>query len=382
MKEGEEQRHRAPAAAEAVVEEADLLREVSRPDDEELRKCEVRPEHREGQKKVSVVMHVAGLENSSHRPLTHEEQAHEERERHARDGLAADHVHAVDCRVPVRVERHEEVDRGDRDEQAVDGEAGRRDELHPALEAWRGRVVLLFRKAAQRLREDRPQEQADGQADREEGRVHVGGAVPQDLVARNPGRIGPRVEMPEPEKERDREESDERERARRRLEDATDDEAPRAARHVVEHRDREASQGHAEDEDERHEVRAVELGGVQNEAGRRDDAGKRPDDEAAPAENGEIGAGGGPGGFGHFVSEEEREDFLEGECPVAAGSGWLASAAVSRCSRSPFSRKSPGMCCEAWSVRIHATTAQRSSGVTCSAYPDIWPKPFVMTSKK
>src|ERR1019366_2851160 len=105
----------------------------------------------------------------------------------------------------------EEVARGDRDEQAVDGEAGRRDELHPALEARRGRVVLLFRKAAQRLREDRPQEQADGKPDREEGRVHVDRTVPQDLVASDPGRIGPRVEMPEPEKERDREESDERE---------------------------------------------------------------------------------------------------------------------------------------------------------------------------
>ncbi|MGZ5428757.1 MAG: hypothetical protein ACXWFS_07095, partial [Thermoanaerobaculia bacterium] len=122
MKEGKEYRQGAPAAPEAVVEEADLFRKVSRPDDEELRQREVRPEHREGQKKVPVVVYVAGLENLSHRPLPHEEQAHEERERDARDGLTADDVHADDRRIPVRVERHEEVDRGDRDEQAVDGE--------------------------------------------------------------------------------------------------------------------------------------------------------------------------------------------------------------------------------------------------------------------
>ena len=303
-----------------------------------------------------MVVHVPGLEDVTHRVPPREEEAHEERERDARDGLAADHVHTVDRREPMRIERHEKVHRGDADEQAIEGEAGRRDELHPALESRRGRVVLLFREAAQHLREERPQEQADGEPDREEGRVHVDRAVPQDLVARDPGWIGPWVEMPEPEKERDREERDERQRARRRLEDATDDEAPRAARHVVEHRDREASQGHAEDEDERHEVRPVELGGVGNEADRRDDGGERPDDETAPPEDSEIGEGRGPGlvDFVHWFFDEAAP------APPPA-------AAVSRRSLSSFPRKSPGMCCEAWSVRIHATTAQRSSGVTCTA---------------
>src|SRR5450756_1403562 len=42
MKESEEERHGAPAAREAVVEKTDLLRQVSRPDDDELRKRKVR----------------------------------------------------------------------------------------------------------------------------------------------------------------------------------------------------------------------------------------------------------------------------------------------------------------------------------------------------
>src|ERR1039458_8428874 len=61
MKEREEERHGAPAAREAVVEETDLLWQVSRPDDEELREREVRPEHRERQEEIPRDVHVPGL---------------------------------------------------------------------------------------------------------------------------------------------------------------------------------------------------------------------------------------------------------------------------------------------------------------------------------
>src|ERR1035437_1307500 len=305
VEERERERHGAPSPREPVVEEADFFRQVARPDDEELREGEVGPEHREREKELAEVVYVAGLEDFLHRSVPREEKADDEGECEARERLAADHVHAVDRREPVQVERHEEIDRDDADEQAVEREPGPRDEPHLPLEAGLGRVVLSLRHAAQRLREDRPEKQADCEPDRNAGGVHVNRAVTQDLVGGDAAGIRPRVEVPEPEEERHREERDERDRARRRLEDAPNDEAPGTARHGVEHRDREASEGDTEDERERDKVGPEELGGIRHEARERHEGEESADDEAAPPEGSEVGGGRRDAGFGHLLSEEE-----------------------------------------------------------------------------
>ena len=209
-------------------------------------------------------MHVAVLDGAPERPASRERERREDSECHPGDRLAPDDVNPVDRRVPVRVRRHEEVDRDDGDEETVDREARRRDELHAALEARRGSVVLALREPAQGEREERQHGEAEREAHDDACRVHVRRAVAQDLVARDARGVGPRVDVAEAEDERDREERDEGQRPRRGLEDAPDDQAPGPVRHVVEHRDRERTERHAEHEREGDEVRAVELGGVRD----------------------------------------------------------------------------------------------------------------------
>ena len=111
------------------------------------------------------------------------------------------------------------------------------------------------------------------------------------------------------------------------------------------------------------EVRAVELGGVRDEAGGRDDAGeaRRRRGRAARGRRGRRGAGAQSGGrsLRHGFLDGKGDGDAERVGPVAAARA--AFAAPRRSSR--LERSSPGMCWEAWSVRTHATIAQRSSGV-------------------
>ncbi len=307
-------------------------------------------------------MHVALLDGASEGLAPDEKEDRENRERHARDRLPAQDVDPVDRRVPVGGGRHEKVDRDDRDQKAVDGESRRRKELHPPLEALAVRRVLPLRETAQGDGEQRPRGEADGEPDRDESRIHVRGPVAEELVGGDARGVRPGVDVLQAEEKRHGEEGDEREGSRRRLEDAADHEAPSAARHVVEHLDRERAERHAEDEAEGDEVRAIELRGIDEQPRGRDRREDDADGERAAADGREVRGGRRPvgrperfrAGFCHRASL--LSDFLEGEwgsgvtgaSPEAgcAAASPPAARASSFCSSS-FSRNSLGMFCDA-----------------------------------
>src|ERR687888_580999 len=119
----------------------------------------------------------------------------------------------------------------------------------------------------------------------EERDVQVDARVAQHRVAFGRAGPGPEVDVAHPDgEERHEEECEERERARRRLEDAPHHHAPRAAREVVEHEDRERPQRDAEAVEPTDQPAAEEVGPAREPDDRGDDAGSErgeADDERA-----------------------------------------------------------------------------------------------------
>jgi hypothetical protein len=128
-----------------------------------------------------------------------EQHHHRQRERHRRQALAAEHQDAVDRRVPVRVERHQPVDRREEQGDAVEQQSAAAQPLHPDREPFiAGRGVLLPRPPGDQVRKGGPQHEVDGGAHVEERDVQVRRPVLQDLVVGDQLRTRPRVELSTP----------------------------------------------------------------------------------------------------------------------------------------------------------------------------------------
>src|SRR5262245_2958503 len=77
----EEQADEAPAVLEPLEIERNLLGQVARPDDQELREREVRPQHHEGEHQLAQIVEVHGLEDVVHRLAAHEQREDRDAER-------------------------------------------------------------------------------------------------------------------------------------------------------------------------------------------------------------------------------------------------------------------------------------------------------------
>src|SRR5712672_2499657 len=64
VKDNNDYRDHAPLAMQARVIESDFLRLVAGPDDQQLRKLKISPEHHEGQQQFPQIMNVARLKNA------------------------------------------------------------------------------------------------------------------------------------------------------------------------------------------------------------------------------------------------------------------------------------------------------------------------------
>ncbi len=149
---------------------------------------------------------------------------------------------AEDGREPLRVERHDPVDRGEGHRQHQEEEARRADRPEPHAVGWRRRqaAVLFRRPAVEQHDQQHPEREVEDRADEEEPRIEVAGLGLDDGVV---GRLRPRPleEDRQLEGDRDEEERDDRQRPGRGFEDAAADEPPLAARHVLQHQQRRAS---------------------------------------------------------------------------------------------------------------------------------------------
>ncbi len=149
------QADRAPAAAEPRQVPGDLLGDVAGPDDQVLGEVDVRPHHHERQEHLAEVVQDGGRRESRASGSKPGERTTASVASARRRQRLADHeVDAVHRRVPVRLERHDPVDRGEGDRQRVDDETAAREKLQLAVDLpVVGRGVLLARPAVEEVRE-------------------------------------------------------------------------------------------------------------------------------------------------------------------------------------------------------------------------------------
>src|SRR6185369_2707701 len=102
------QRHVLPAATEPAVEKRNLFRKVSRPNDQELRKREVRPQHHERQQQLSEIEEMQpGIQIGGERFDVAPGREYRNRQRESGESLTSDENEPEDRRIPGRIERHD-----------------------------------------------------------------------------------------------------------------------------------------------------------------------------------------------------------------------------------------------------------------------------------
>ena len=124
------------------------------------------------------------------------------------------------------------------------------------VEEWVRRVLA---EVADDEIEDNPDEEVEGEADREKGDVEIGMAVAEEVAGGEFGGAGPWEEVGEAEEDGDEEEEHEGEEARGGIGDAADEGSPFSAGEVVEHDEAEGAEGDAEPEEVGVKVGAEEL---------------------------------------------------------------------------------------------------------------------------
>ncbi len=192
-------------------------------------------------------------------------------ESHERAGEEIDAEHR---RVPVRRQRHDPVDRGERLRQGEDDDRRAGQTAQPRGHGRISGLVLAARPAEIQHRDAGPDQKVERRPRDEERHVQIRRFPLQQRIAFGGPRHGPRVEIAQAEQQREEERRHHRQRRERRLADAPQDDSPSSLGRVLDQHEEQRAERQAEEEQERHEPREQELLGISNA---HDRAGHRPD---------------------------------------------------------------------------------------------------------
>src|SRR5216684_4044719 len=157
MKNQHEHGNDAPAAIQPRAIEADLLREIAGPNDQQLREIKVSPEHHESQQQLREVVQVALLQDVGKRLGAREQDHHRDHEGHRGDQLSRDKEETIDCGSPMRREGHHPVNGGERHRKSVKNDARPGEHLQAAAQSAVALVdVLLLRQTVKDEHERQP----------------------------------------------------------------------------------------------------------------------------------------------------------------------------------------------------------------------------------
>ena len=135
----------APSAIQPRQVKRDLVGQVSRPDDEPLGKVEVGPDHGEGEDPLAMIVDVIGLQHVGHGLVVEEDALDDDREAHCRENFTNQDRQAEDGGDPTGIERHDPVDDGEGDGEAVENEAGPGNSFELRSVVRSVRVIALLR---------------------------------------------------------------------------------------------------------------------------------------------------------------------------------------------------------------------------------------------
>src|SRR5713101_4144989 len=161
-------RDHSPLAMQARVIESDLLWLVAGPDDQQLRKLEVSPEHHERQQQLAQIVNVARLKNAGKGAAAGEQHHDGNHQRHGRNELADHKQETVDGGCPVRRERHHPIDGSEGHNKDIDDDARAGQHLEPAVDGvvlWVG--VLFAGPAIEQEDQNAPDREVQDGADAE-----------------------------------------------------------------------------------------------------------------------------------------------------------------------------------------------------------------------
>src|SRR5712672_306668 len=148
VKDNNDYRDHAPLAMQARVIESDFLWLVAGPDDQQLRKLEVSPEHHEGQQQLAQIMNVARLKNAGKGASASEQHDYSNHQRHRRNELADHEEETVNRGCPVRREGHHPVDGGESHDKDINDDARAGQYLEAAADGQVFRVGVLLARPA------------------------------------------------------------------------------------------------------------------------------------------------------------------------------------------------------------------------------------------
>src|SRR5712692_6336650 len=124
MEHQHDHRDDAPAAVQPRAIEADFFRLVTRPDDQELREIEIRPEHHESEEQFPQVMQVALLQDAGERLSARQKYDDRDHEGHRGNQLPGYEKEPVNGGGPVRRQRHHPIDGREGHDKNVENNAG------------------------------------------------------------------------------------------------------------------------------------------------------------------------------------------------------------------------------------------------------------------
>ncbi|MCG3163087.1 MAG: hypothetical protein JMDDDDMK_04465 [Acidobacteria bacterium] len=274
----------APVRFHAWQIKRNLFGQIARPDDQQLRKSQISPDHHEGEQQLAHVVKMFWREDVVHRLASRQQRRRHNHEGEGRQRLAADHQQTEYRRVPFGHERHQPIGRGEGRGQRVNHEARPAQRLHPPLQSRIGVAVLFARPAIEQPGHYQPDGEIDHRAQKKERR-----AQPRVLVMLTHIRARPRIKFAHAERERQKQRQQQRHRARRRFEQPLDHHSPIAARQVLQHHNRQTAERDAPPEQIADQIRLEELFRADQPSGDAQHGGGNANDECLALEAAQFG---------------------------------------------------------------------------------------------
>src|SRR5882762_4855944 len=155
----------APAAVQPRAIEADFFRLVPRPDDQQLREIEIRPEHHKSEEQFSQVVQMALLQNGGERLGARQQHDDSDHERHRGDQLSRHKQEAVNGGWPVRRQGYNQVDGRESHHKKVKNDAGASQNFEAKAQGAVGLVdVLPLRQTIKDEHQHKPDDEIDDRA--------------------------------------------------------------------------------------------------------------------------------------------------------------------------------------------------------------------------
>jgi hypothetical protein len=176
-----------------------LFGQVAGPDNQELGKSHVSPQHNKGEEQITQIVQNARLGDLGSDIILTERGQHHDTEGENGQPLAGDEGNAIDGRKPIRFQRHA----------PVEGSKGHGDDIKEEAKPAVKPGAVLYKRVVRRVfqppqpaKEDEatadPDDKVQYRSPQEEGHIQIRGFVLQQFMGRHLSRIGPEVKLSQP----------------------------------------------------------------------------------------------------------------------------------------------------------------------------------------